>query len=197
MATSREQAKQKRRAELLNAAARIMADRGFHQTRLGDVGAAVGISGPGVLRHFKNKDDLLEKILVDISIRLVDEARDAIASHAESGDGSPQTLMSELVLRHAEFAATEPDIIRVQEREIRNLTEDARRKVRSLQLSYLGLWMDVLLECRPDLDRQTARLRVQLAAGLINSTRHVIHWAGPDLLREQAHKMALAALMAE
>ena len=37
MATAREMAKAKRRQEILAAAATIMAEKGFHQTRLGDV----------------------------------------------------------------------------------------------------------------------------------------------------------------
>lgn len=197
MPTARELAKLKRRQELLNAAARIMAERGFHQTRLSDVGAEVGISGPGVLRHFASKDELLETLLVDISIRLVDGARAAISSHEESGSADPDDLMRALVLRHVEFASTEPDIIRVQGREIHNLEPEALTKVRSLQLTYLRMWTDVLLECRPGLGREAARLRVQLAAGLINSVRYVIHWAGPDLVREQAYRMAVAALLAD
>ncbi|QGU02559.1 HTH-type transcriptional repressor KstR2 [Corynebacterium kalinowskii] len=195
MPTARELAKIQRRKELLAAAARIMAVRGFHQTRLSDVGAEVGISGPGVLRHFASKDELLEMLLVDISIRLVDGARAAMAEHAESGSTDPEDLMRALVTRHVEFASNEPDIIRVQGREIHNLEPEALTKVRSLQLTYLRLWTDVLLECRPDLGRATARLRVQLAAGLINSVRYVIHWAGEDLVREQAYLMAVDALL--
>lgn len=195
MATSRELAKQQRRAELLAAAARMMASRGFHSTRLSDVGAEVGISGPGVLRHFASKDELLETLLVDISIRLVDGARAAISDYEESGADDPEQLMRALVHRHVEFAVTEPDIIRVQAREIHSLGEDAQRKVRSVQLTYLGLWTDALQKCRPGLGRTTARMRVQLAAGLINSVRYVIHWVPDDEVREQSAAMAIEALL--
>lgn len=197
MSTERERAKRRRREELLAAAAEIMAERGFHQTRLGDVGASVGISGPGIYRHFEGKDDLLAQVLIDISIRLVDGARAVIAEHREKGDPDPQAVLDDLVAFHVEFAVTEPDRIRVQEREIRNLVDQASEKVRSLQRTYLGMWTDVLMQCRPDLDRTQARLRVQLAAGLINSSRHVIHWAGPELVRDQATRMAHASLATE
>ena len=178
MTTAREKAKEQRRRELLAAAASIMAERGFHQTRLGDVGAAVGISGPGIYR-------------------LVDGARAVITRHDQAGGADPAAVLADLVDFHVEFAVTEPDRIRVQEREIGNLVAHALEKVRSLQRTYLSLWTDVLLQCRPDLDRAQARLRVQLVAGLINSSRHVIHWAGPDLVRDQATRMSLASLRAE
>lgn len=173
-----------------------MARVGFHQTRLSDVGAEVGISAPGVLRHFSSKEELLEMLLVDISIRLVDGARAAIAEHRAADNSDPLDLMRALVMRHVEFASTEPDIIRVQDREIHNLGPEALTKVRSLQLTYLGMWTDALQACRPDLDRSSARLRVQLAAGLINSVRHVIHWAGEDAVREHSYVMAVEALLA-
>lgn len=197
MSTERERAKERRREELLSAAAEIMAERGFHQTRLGDVGATVGISGPGIYRHFEGKDDLLAQILIDISIRLVDGARAVLEEHGAYAAGEPWEVLTDLVGFHVEFAVTEPDRIRVQEREIRNLVDHAAEKVRSLQRTYLGLWTDVLMECLPELDRSQARLRVQLAAGLINSSRHVLRWAGPELVREQTTMMATASLKAK
>lgn len=197
MTTARELAKQKRREELLEASAVIMAQKGFHQTRLGDVGAAVGISGPGIYRYFSSKDDLLAQMLVGISIQLVDDARDAFRHNLEFDDGDPIKLLRDLTTRHVEVAVTQADLIRVQGREIENLEDEAKAKVKSLQRTYLGLWADALQRCRPDFDRRVARLRVQLVAGLINSARYVLHWAGEDTIREQTHMMALAAFLAD
>lgn len=193
MSTSREDAKERRRQALLKAAAQIMAEKGFHQTRLADVGAKTGVSGPALYRHFSGKGDLLAKVLIDISVRLVDGAREAMEGGANA---DPETRLRALVARHAEFAATESDLIRVQEREIDNLVDEDLDKVRSIQRTYLRIWTDALLECMPDLERGEARLRVQMVAGLINASRHVIHWAGPELVREQAQKMATEALLA-
>ena len=196
MVTEREKAKERRRQELLVAAANIMAEKGFHQTRLEDVGAAVGISGPGIYRHFGSKDALLAEILTEISIRLVDGARDVLAKHRGQLDVDPDKVLYDLIAFHVEFAVTEPARIRVQERELRNLQAQALEKVRSFQGTYLSLWADVLLRSRPHLTRDEARLRAQLAVGLINSSRHVSHWAGVDLIREQATRMAFASLRA-
>lgn len=194
MTTARAKAKEQRREELLAAAAGIMAERGFHQTRLGDVGAVVGISGPGLYRHFSGKDELLAEILIDISLRLVEGAQAVVDRHSSGSLGGSAALLRDLVVFHVEFAVTEPDRIRVQDREIQHLDEQAAEKVRSLQRTYLGLWADTLVRCRPELDPAEARLRAQLAAGLINSSRHPIRWAGPDLVRTHATQMALAAL---
>lgn len=68
--TRREQMKADRRRQLLDAAARLIAERGFVGVRLEDLGSAVGISGPAVYRHFPNKDAVLVELLVGISTRL-------------------------------------------------------------------------------------------------------------------------------
>ncbi|WP_448851451.1 TetR/AcrR family transcriptional regulator [Corynebacterium sp. 335C] len=191
MPQQRTGAKSRRREELIAAAARIMARRGFRQTTLDDVGGAVGVSGPAVYRHFSGKADLLAGILIDISIRLVDGARAVLADRGPDAD--PVDTLRALVDFHVEFAVTEPDRIRVQEREIGNLDDADRNKVRSLQRTYIGLWTDAVRAACPELDAGEARLRVQLAAGLINSSQHVLHWAGAPAVRKEARAMALRA----
>ena len=70
-ATSRSRAKSDRRDQLIAAAERLVAERGFLAVRLEDIGAAVGISGPAIYRHFPNKEALLVELLVGISTRLL------------------------------------------------------------------------------------------------------------------------------
>ncbi|MDO4610180.1 TetR/AcrR family transcriptional regulator [Corynebacterium sp.] len=191
MPDARRAAKSRRREELIAAAARIMAERGFRQTTLDDVGSAVGVSGPAVYRHFSGKAGLLAAILIDISIRLVDGARAVLADRGDDAD--PAGTLRALIDFHVDFAVTEPDRIRIQEREIGNLDREDRDKVRSLQRTYVGLWSDAVRAADPSLDAAAARLRVQLAAGLINSSQHVLHWAGGDAVAREARAMALRA----
>jgi AcrR family transcriptional regulator len=62
-----------RRAEIRAAAAALFARRGFHGVTIDDIGAAVGLSGPGIYRHFAGKEAVLADMLLDISRRLLDE----------------------------------------------------------------------------------------------------------------------------
>lgn len=188
----RAEQRERRHAEIIAAAAMI-ADRGFHVTRLEDVGQVVGISGPGLYRYVSGKDDMLAQILVDISVRLVDGAR-AVMDRARAEEWPADRALRELLKFHVEFAVTEPDRIRVQEREIGNLAPQQREKVRSLQRMYISMWVDALRRTDADLTEAEARVRVQLAAGLINSSRHIIRWAGPDAVRREAMGMALRSM---
>ena len=171
----------------------MIADRGFHVTRLEDVGQVVGISGPGLYRYVSGKDDMLAQILVDISVRLVDGAR-AVMDRSRTEEWAPDRTLRELLSFHVEFAVTEPDRIRVQEREIGNLAPQQREKVRSLQRMYISMWVETLRRSNPELTEEAARVRVQLAAGLINSSRHVVRWAGADAVRNEAMDMAFRAM---
>ncbi len=72
----RSRRKSDRRLQLLAAAERLFAERGFLAVRLEDIGAAAGVSGPAIYRHFPNKEALLVELLVGISTRLLDGARE-------------------------------------------------------------------------------------------------------------------------
>ncbi len=156
-----------RRDQILATAARLFAERGFHGVSVHDIGAACGISGPALYKHFQGKDDILSQSLVAISEFLLAGARRVTAEGT-----SPDATYGELVDFHVDFALGSPELISVQEREWQNLPPDARRRVRELQLAYIDVWVEVLRELRPGLDRPTARAAAQAVFGLLNSTPH-------------------------
>src|SRR6202012_4480288 len=142
----RSRRKSDRRLQLLAAAERLFAERGFLAVRLEDIGAAAGVSGPAIYRHFPNKESLLVELLVGISTRLLAGARD-VRSHttntAEALDG--------LIDFHLEFALGEPDLIRIQDRDLAHLPAAAQRQVRRAQRQYVEVWVGVLRELEPGL----------------------------------------------
>lgn len=183
--TARSRAKAERRAEILTAAARLMARRGFHSVRLDDVGAEVGISGPGMYRHFRNKEDVLAEMLLDISRRL-----EAGGLAVEERGGTPEELLDGLIAVHVDFVCTEPDLISVQFRDLGTLPPEPRNQVRALQRGYAERWVQVLCRLRPELDAPLARARVHAVFGLLNSTPRLPALDVPvkrDLLTAMAH----------
>src|SRR5882724_11785911 len=85
-ATRRSRAKSDRRSQLIAAAERLVAERGFLAVRLEDIGAAAGVSGPAIYRHFPNKEALLVELLVGISTRLLGGARSVVESAGTPAD---------------------------------------------------------------------------------------------------------------
>ena len=47
-----------RREQILAEAARLFARHGFHGVSIAELGAAVGVSGPALYRHFPGKDEV-------------------------------------------------------------------------------------------------------------------------------------------
>jgi AcrR family transcriptional regulator len=163
----RSQLKSDRRLQLLSAAERLIADRGFLAVRLEDIGAAAGVSGPAIYRHFPNKESLLVELLVGISTRLLAGARDARARNADTA-----AALDDLIDFHLDFALGEPDLIRIQDRDLAHLPEAAEKQVRKAQRQYVEVWVGVLRELDPKLAEADARLTAHAVFGLLNSTPH-------------------------
>jgi len=192
----RSQLKSDRRQQLLSAAERLFAERGFLAVRLEDIGAAAGISGPAIYRHFPNKESLLVELLVGISAGLLAGAR----AVQDRGVDAAATLDG-LIDFHLDFALGEPDLIRIQDRDLAHLPAAAERQVRRAQRQYVEIWVGVLRELNPDLAEADARLMAHAAFGLLNSTPHSMKSADTKSARAARSRavmrtMTLAALTA-
>jgi AcrR family transcriptional regulator len=156
-----------RRAQILTVAAQLFAQRGFHGVSIADLGAAVGVSGPALYRHFPGKEALLAELLVGISEHLLAGGREIAASNPD-----PERALAALIAFQADFAGREPELIVVQDRDLANLPEPARRRVRQLQRTYVEIWVDTLRRVHPGLSAEDARVAAHGAFGLLNSTPH-------------------------
>ncbi|MCI2421179.1 TetR/AcrR family transcriptional regulator [Saccharopolyspora sp. K220] len=185
---SADAAKPSRREQILAAAAEKFARFGFHGVGIDDIGAAVGISGPALYRHFRSKDAMLAELLTGISDRLLLGGQDRVAAAAD-----PHDALDRLVRWHVEFALSNPALITVQMRDLDSLTEADRHKVRELQRSYVEVWVDVLCQIRSDLARPTARAAAHAVFGLINSTPYSAH-LDAETMSHLLHRMTLGAI---
>jgi AcrR family transcriptional regulator len=182
-----------RRQQILTVAAQLFAKHGFHGVSIADLGAAVGVSGPALYRHFPGKEALLAEMLIGISEHLLAGGQ----ARARSSD-DPRAVLRALVDFQADFALREPELIVVQDRDLANLPVEARRKVRLLQRTYVEIWVETLQRVHPGLPVESARIAAHGAFGLLNSTPHSA--PGLDVERTPAvaavlRRMALAALL--
>ncbi|TVT57397.1 TetR/AcrR family transcriptional regulator [Amycolatopsis rhizosphaerae] len=154
-----------RREQILAAAAELFARHGFHGVGIDDIGAAVGISGPALYRHFRSKDAMLGEMLNSISHFLLDGG----TARAEAAE-DPERVLAELVDFHVNFALTQPSLITVQERNLANLTDTDRKQVRALQRRYVEVWVRAIRDAVPGVGERQARSAAHAVFGLINST---------------------------
>src|SRR6201986_3278068 len=163
----RSRRKSDRRLQLLAAAVRLFAERGFLAVRLEDIGAAAGVSGPAIYRHFPNKESLLVELLVGISTRLLAGAREVRSRETDAASS-----LDGLIDFHLDFALGEPDLIRIQDRDLAYLPEAAEKQVRKAQRQYVEVGVGVLRELNPARAEADARLTAHAVFGLLNSTPH-------------------------
>lgn len=177
-----------RRDQILATAAELFATHGFHGVSVADLGAACGVSGPALYKHFPSKQAVLAEMLVAISEELLRVGTEQV----DAADG-PRPALAALVDWHVDFALRHRALIVVQDRDWEALPQDARDRVRTLQREYVDLWAAQLRLDDPALDLATARAMAHAAFGLINSTPH----SGllPDSrMRGLLRRMALGSL---
>lgn len=168
-ASRRSRAKSDRRSQLIAAAEHLIARHGYLAVRLEDIGAAAGVSGPAIYRHFPNKEALLAELLVGISTRLLRGAGEVVDNTENAEDA-----LEALIDFHLDFSLGEADLIRIQDRDLGNLPPAAKRQVRRAQRQYVEIWVDVLRRCRADLSETAARVMAHATFGLLNSTAHSV-----------------------
>jgi AcrR family transcriptional regulator len=173
-----------RREQILQAAAQLFAERGSRAVGVDDVGAAVGVTGPAIYRHFASKDAMLAEMLLRISERLLAGGSERVA---DAGDDAAAQLRA-LIAFHVDFALDNPALITVQDRDLGTLTDADAAQVRRLQRRYVEVWVAVLARLHPHADAPTCRARAHAVFGLINSTPHSAGRLG---------RPAMAALLAE
>lgn len=173
--TARSGRRQARREKILTAAADLIASRGYHAVSMADIGAAAGIVGPGIYRHFGSKSAMLAALFDQVIDRLLANIAEAIG-RAQNEHQALSLLMADqvaLVIENRELAL-------VYHREIHNLPTEDRRQLGRKQRLYLEEWVHVVSELRRELDEAEVRTLVQAAISAIQSVLHHRHSGLPE-----------------
>lgn len=152
-----------RRDEILDAAARLFAERGFAGTGVDDIGAAVGITGPSVYKHFPSKDAILVAIGQRSAMRL-----EAGAMAAGLTTADPAVLLEKLVDSYVQNITVSPDLL-VALTSGHALTGNPHAaELLASQRRYVSRWIDLLKAARSDLSDKSATLTVHAALAVVN-----------------------------
>jgi AcrR family transcriptional regulator len=153
-----------RRERILEAAADLVAERGYHEVGMTDIGAAAGITGSAIYRHFDGKSD----VLVTMFDRVIDDLTAGAAETAES-DAQPLEALRALIHGQIRFVIQDRTLAQVYYNEIANLPAEDRRRLRRKQRLYLEEWVHQLAALRPEASDAELRARVHAAIGAIQS----------------------------
>src|SRR5271165_3909467 len=93
---SPERRRQQTREHLLQAAAQVFAERGFHGTSLDEVAAAAGFSKGAVYSNFRNKEDLFLALLAWVYSQEMQGLRETL-ERLEGASAASESQLSDFV----------------------------------------------------------------------------------------------------
>jgi AcrR family transcriptional regulator len=181
-----------RREQILEAAVRLFNERGYHSTGMNDIGAAVGITGPGIYRHFKNKEDILETALLEAGQQMHERVQKLVAE----ADTAEERL-DRLVDNYIDVLLTYPALSVTVLSELNVLSPSARAWIIRNTRLHVEEWVTALLEVRPDLTETEARVLVWGVFGLWHSIDRYHQEMGRERLAAMIRRMAMALLFSE
>lgn len=153
-----------RKSRIMAAAADLVARKGFHAVSIAEIGAAAGITGSGIYRHFESKS----AVLVALFDRVIDELLRDEQEILNTTDDLGQAL-DLLIAGQVEFVVADRELAQVYYNEINNLPEEDSRRLRRKQRLYLEEWVHLVNESRVDLTDAEARTVVHAVIGAIQS----------------------------
>ncbi len=146
----------------MEAAATLFAQRGYPATGIDEIGAAAGITGPGVYRHFGNKNDVLGEVVRRAVDHVVEGVGDAVA-----GGESDWAVLEGLVHNMVTAVLDDRPAWAVVVREQRHLDPAAQRALARAHRLHLEEWMHALSGARPDLTDAEVRVIVHGVLGVL------------------------------
>jgi AcrR family transcriptional regulator len=161
-----------RRDEILEVAAELFFERGFHGVGVDEIGERAGMSGPALYRHFRSKDELLAA--------LFDRAMDLVSADLppEDGEDSDATL-DQLIRRHARFVVEHRHLVSIYAHEHRSLVDPWRKPFLRRLRAHARRWELAIAAACPDAADDDVSLAAQGSIGLLHS---VIYWP-PGVLK--------------
>jgi AcrR family transcriptional regulator len=181
-----------RKDAIFAAALRLFRERGFHGTAINDIGAAAGVTGPALYRHFSSKDEVLAEAIRAGTRRIAEATRGAI----DARDLSPADALEALVRSYVGVALENADVYAAYVLESRHLPDTLRSPIRRAERRHRREWERLVVGVRPGLDSAEATTLVRMAIFSVVSLCMVPSRVDPAKLVELATERVMAMLLA-
>jgi AcrR family transcriptional regulator len=151
--------RRRRAPEIIDAAARVFAERGFHGATTQDIADVLGIRQASLYYYFPSKEGALELVCLH-GVGGFFEVAKAIAA----GPGTAAEKLSRLIKSHLSPLVDRSDFVRVFLNERQHLPAESRRRIGKWSRGLERVFEDVLKEgvrrgeFRSDLDTRLAAL---------------------------------------
>ncbi len=176
-----------RREAILVAAADLFSRSGYAAVGMDDIGAAAGVTGPAIYRHFDGK----AAVLASVFDRIIDAVAPA-EGRATAAD--PAERLRTLVALYAGGVADRRRLMAVFVREVHHLPLEHGARLRERQRALVHRWRDLLQAVHPDWSGERVRTTVHGVFGLLNAVGTFDSPLPDAELADQLAVLATAAL---
>ncbi|WP_244468625.1 MULTISPECIES: TetR/AcrR family transcriptional regulator [Bradyrhizobium] len=154
----------RRREQLISVAAEFFLHHSYDAVTVEMISARAGITGPGLYRHFQNKQALLIAVLEEPT-QVVHEVAKRIAETTRE----PKAAIVAMVESHIRLILQGPPSTLIFTKNEHALPEHDRRRIRREMALYAEEWVSVVAPLRPDLSEAEARLLTQAVFSMLNT----------------------------
>lgn len=158
---------------------------------MADIGAAAGITGSAIYRHFDGKSAVLVAMFDHVIDDLSREASDIVAA-----GGDALATLRGLIRTQVRFVLRDRTLAQVYHNEVANLPEEDRHRLRRKQRLYIEEWVHVLAQLRPDAGDASVRALVHASVGAIQSVLFYQSGLADDQLGALMSSVAETAMFA-
>jgi AcrR family transcriptional regulator len=187
--TSRTLAKAQRREEIIAAAIQLFSRKGYTNTSIWDISAALGLTGPAMYRYFGGKEQILVAALDDNWERLS-------RSMARVVQLPPTECLTELVREYTAMTVDDGIYFLLWANERHSLPASYVEHCKRKQHLYISEWESLLRAVRQELSEEQAHLLVHAAFALMHSTANY-RGLTPDAAKQTFTDLTLQLLMSD
>ncbi|WP_063739621.1 TetR/AcrR family transcriptional regulator [Pseudonocardia halophobica] len=168
-----------RERRILDAAAELFRERGFHGAGMDELGTRAGLSGPALYRVFGGKSEILAA--------LFNEAMDELVGATAPLLADPEADLRRLVHHHVRFTIDHRALVSVYQREDRSLVDPWRKEFDRRRRRYVERWERAVARAAPAAAPTAVAAATQGCLGAVFS---LAYWPGRTLRAPGSDELA-------
>lgn len=180
----------RRREQLIAIAAELFLHNSYDTVTVEMISARAGITGPGLYRHFQNKQALLIAVLEEPTQALHEIARRIVETTTE-----PEVAIVKMVESHIRLILQGPPSTLIFTKNEHALPEHDRRRIRREMALYAEEWVSIVIPLRPDLSEPETRLLTQAVFSMLNTAATLKKGLDEESIFSTMRRAALHALL--
>jgi AcrR family transcriptional regulator len=178
--------------QILHAALLLFNERGYRDTGVDDIAAAVAMSAPTIYRFFPSKGAILAAMFRRGADRVSGDVADVLETAAD-----PREAVTGLVDAYVRRSVSNPELAYVYYAERVHVPAEDRVAIHNMQRATVEAWSSQVAAARPEFTTDEARFAVQAGYAVAVDVGRLLHGEDPASARAVVRHLMLTVLLGE